>query len=105
MTKIIFTCNACFNSNSRGLDDGKCKACHDARCRALTSEEIAALREFAGEYGRRWKGVLSDLYWYNARLFYRRGNYNDSTPGSLLHGLRNSHGPSWLDRFKLPKGE
>ena len=71
--------------------------------RTLTAEEIAALRSFAAEYGRKWKSVLSDTYWYNARLFYARGNYDDSRPGSLLHGLRNSHGPSWLAGFKLPK--
>lgn len=71
--------------------------------RPLTTEEIAALQAFAKEYGRTWKHVLNETYWYNARLFYARGNYDDSRPGSLLHGLRNSHGPSWLDRFKLPK--
>jgi hypothetical protein len=71
--------------------------------RTLTAEEIAALQSFAAEYGRKWKSVLSDTYWYNARVFYARGNYTDSIPGSLLHGLRNTHGPSWLAGFKLPK--
>lgn len=70
--------------------------------RELTAQELAALRAFAAEYGRKWKSVLAETYWYNARLFYARGNYTDSIPGSLLHGLRNSHGPSWLQSFKLP---
>lgn len=74
-----------------------------AKFRELTTEEIAALEAFASEYGRTWKSTLSDTYWYNARIFYARGNYDDSRPGALLHGLRNSHGPSWLAGFKLPK--
>ncbi|QIG74600.1 hypothetical protein EVC11_018 [Rhizobium phage RHph_I20] len=72
----------------------------ERRYRDLTQEELEALQAFAAEYGRQWKGVLSNVYWYNARV-WRGGKPND---GYILHGLRNSLGPSWLDGFKLPKG-
>jgi len=67
----------------------------------LTTDEIAALKAFAADYGRNWKSKLANVYWPNARLW--RDASGDSRPGSILHGLRNSHGPSWLDDFKLPK--
>lgn len=68
--------------------------------RNLTDEEIAALQAFAKEHGRRWKDELTDVYWYNARIW--RGP--DERMGYLLHGLRNEFGPTWLlDHLKLPK--
>jgi hypothetical protein len=56
----------------------------------LTEEQLAAVQAYAVENGRRWKNSLL-LDWYHARR-----------PGHL-HALRNSHGPSWLYAFKLPK--
>ena len=56
----------------------------------LTPEELTALQSFAAYAGRYWKQDLRDA-WMNA-----------SMPGHL-HKLRNSHGPSWLAKFKLPK--
>ena len=56
----------------------------------LTPEEVAALTSFAAYAGRYWKQELRDA-WMNA-----------SMPG-LLHKLRNSHGPSWLEQYRLPK--
>jgi hypothetical protein len=72
--------------------------------RTLDADEIAALQAFAKEKGRRWKSVLNEVYWYNARIWEEwTGMKCSKDKGYLLHGLRNSHGPTWLDGFKLPK--
>jgi hypothetical protein len=71
---------------------------------AISSEELAALLRFANDNGRRWKSQLSDIYWYNARI-WRGEDGRDDSVGYVLHGLRNSHGPAWLDTFKLPSAE
>jgi hypothetical protein len=62
-----------------------------------TSDELAALRNYAIEHGPLWKSELA-LDWYNART-----RSCDSMPnrGAILQGLRNSRGPSWLDDFKF----
>jgi hypothetical protein len=57
---------------------------------ALSPEAIVALREYAAKHGICWKLRLSED-WMRA-----------SAP-AVLHALRNSHGPAWLERFKLPK--
>jgi hypothetical protein len=66
----------------------------------LNKDEVAALRSYADERGRRWKEALT-LDWYNARL-----SACDAMPnrGSILHGLRNdrSFGPSGLEKFRFP---
>lgn len=69
---------------------------------ALTTEEVEALQAFAAKHGRNWKANLSMVYWYNARI-WRGPHGDDNTVGYVLHGLRNSHGPSWLDSYRLPK--
>lgn len=56
----------------------------------ITDEQTAALRDYAKEHGRFWKAQLN-LDWLDARA---------SPP---LQQLRNSHGPSWLADYKLPK--
>ena len=60
----------------------------------LSADELLALRSYADEHGRRWKAALA-LDWYNARAAGVRG--------SILHGLRNRLGPSWLVNFRFPK--
>jgi hypothetical protein len=55
----------------------------------LMMQQIQALRDYAGRHGRPWKRHLC-REWMNA------------TAEPLLHRLRNTHGPSWLDKFKLP---
>lgn len=62
------------------------------KLRPLTPEEHAALQAYALENGRRWKSKLNHD-WMNAR-----------TTG-ILQALRNSHGPSWLVSYSLPKPE
>lgn len=67
-----------------------------------TPEQIAALQAFAAAHGRKWKSILSEQYWFNARIWHDYTN-PDREFGVTLHGIRNQFGPSWLYRFKLPK--
>ena len=55
----------------------------------LTPEQLHALVTFAERNGRTWKAKLSDL-WMRAAA------------DPILHGLRNTHGPTWLHKFSLP---
>lgn len=59
----------------------------------LTPEQEAALQAYAARHGRRWKSVLSNA-WMGGPP------YDD---GGLLRGLRNSHGPTWFQSYRLPK--
>lgn len=68
---------------------------------AITPDQIAALQAFAKAHGRKWKNTLSEIYWYNARI-WRPTCDDDGRMGSILHGLRNSHGCDWLHGYKLP---
>lgn len=56
--------------------------------KGLDAEQREALREFAAEYGERWKAELGTLWMRGAAR-------------PTLHALRNSHGPEWLSRFEL----
>ena len=59
---------------------------------ALDDADRAALQAFADAHGRRWKSVLSDEYWLNARI------WSGPVPGmgNVLHAIRNDFGPTWL---------
>ncbi|WP_088678661.1 hypothetical protein [Rhizobium sp. R339] len=59
----------------------------------LTPEREAALQAYAARHGRRWKSILNNA-WMGGPP------YDD---GGLLRGLRNSHGPTWLQSYRLPK--
>ena len=59
-----------------------------------SEEQLHQLRRFAKAYGRRWRHMLLFVYWPKADPL-------EDFPG--LYALRNSHGPSWLSRFRLPK--
>lgn len=66
------------------------------KLRPLDADETAQLREFAKFEGRKWKDRLLYCWWYRGL----------PVPGfPLLYGLRNSHGPSWLAGYRLPKAE
>lgn len=67
----------------------------------LTTEQIEALRSFAKYEGQKWKEVLSTTYWMKARLWRDPYHFN-SDVGTILHRLRNTHGPSWLAGFTFP---
>lgn len=59
----------------------------------LTAEEEQALQAYAAKHGRRWKSVLNHVWMGGAP-------YDD---GGTLRRLRNSHGPTWLHSYRLPK--
>jgi len=65
---------------------------HD-RIPPLTKQEEAALEDYAARHGRSWKRVLNDS-WMGEKP------HDD---GPILRKLRNTHGPTWLDRYRLPK--
>lgn len=68
----------------------------------LTSEDRGALERFAKAHGMRWRATLTDVYWYNARI-WRDGEPND---GNILHAIRNNFGPTWLyDVYRPAKGK
>ncbi len=55
----------------------------------LTAEQLEALAHLAKQNGRTWKAKLSDQ-WMRAAA------------EPILHGLRNTRGPTWLRQFTLP---
>lgn len=59
----------------------------------LGGAQVAALQAYAARHGRRWKSILSNVWMGGAP-------YDD---GGILRRLRNTHGPSWLQRYRLPK--
>lgn len=54
-----------------------------------TEAQMAALRKYAAQHGRTWKSQLQTDWMY-------------SRAGAELQQVRNTLGPSWLVRFKLP---
>jgi hypothetical protein len=59
----------------------------------LTEQEEAALQDYAVRHGRSWKRILNDVW---------MGERRDDA-GQILRKLRHTHGPTWLDRYRLPK--
>ncbi|MBP1847547.1 hypothetical protein J2046_005831 [Rhizobium petrolearium] len=59
----------------------------------LTEEEVNALQDYAARHGRSWKRILNNAWMGEAP-------HDD---GGILRRLRNTHGPTWLDRYRLPK--
>jgi hypothetical protein len=67
--------------------------------RPLFDYELAEIKEWAAVEGRMWKHTLqSESWWRGIPARDRKGKVYPH-----LYGLRNSHGPSWLITFKLPK--
>lgn len=63
----------------------------------LTQEDRDALQAFADAHGRNWKSDLSNIYWYNARIWEQwTGTQCSKENGYRLHSIRNNFGPSWL---------
>lgn len=68
--------------------------------RDLLPEEHAALEAFAEAHGRnRWRAELTQVYWYNARIWIGP----EAGMGSTLHGIRNTFGPTWLYDVYRPR--
>lgn len=59
-----------------------------ASSQPITLEQYNELVSYAAMYGRTWKQSLRDD-WMAAR----------SEP--VLHALRNTHGPAWLEKFSF----
>ncbi|ULJ82744.1 hypothetical protein MF410_34520 (plasmid) [Rhizobium sp. C104] len=64
-----------------------------AKLPPLTAEEERALQAYAVKHGRRWKSILNHVWMGGAP-------HDD---GGTLRRLRNSHGPTWLQSYRLPK--
>jgi len=56
---------------------------------APSPETIEALERYALEHGPHWRERL-------------RSQWGHASAPPILHALRNTHGPTWLGRFKLP---
>nr|WP_318031048.1 hypothetical protein [Rhizobium ruizarguesonis] len=61
---------------------------------APSDDQEAALQAYAARHGRRWKSILSDVW---------MGGGPPYDDGGILRGLRNTHGPTWLQSYRLPK--
>lgn len=57
-------------------------------------KQYAALLDFAQRHGRTWKSSL--------RQCWMTGQYGPSDASNHLQQIRNSFGPSWLVKFRLP---
>jgi hypothetical protein len=57
-----------------------------------TPEEVAHLRAYAKRNGRSWKQAL-------------RNDWRNAVAPPVLQRLRNTHGPRWLESYKLPAEE
>lgn len=62
----------------------------------LTYEQTAALRAFRRVQGRYWKRALSEAW-----DCHSYPGFMDGKAASVLHALRNTHGPAWLKRYIL----
>jgi hypothetical protein len=60
------------------------------RTAEISTEAKTALQAYAEKHGRTWKSKL-------------RAQWLRASAPAILHGLRNSHGPSWLNSFILPR--
>lgn len=67
--------------------------------RPLEAAEIAELQAFAAVEGRKWKSILqAESWWRGLPARDKKGREY-----VYLYTLRNSHGPSWLADYRLPK--
>lgn len=58
----------------------------------LNEEQRDALDAFAKAYGKKWRSTLTEVYWYNARVWRGDGSARDDRRGAILHGIRNTPG-------------
>ena len=62
-----------------------------------STEQLEALKAWAALYGRNWKSPLRDAW--------MTGDYGSFEQSNYLQQIRNTFGPSWLIRFRLPKAD
>ena len=60
-----------------------------------TPEQLAALQRYARDNGRNWKRELCSA-WFDGSDVTR------NVDGPYLRQVRNTFGPQWLMKFKLP---
>lgn len=60
-----------------------------------SAEQLNALCIFAASRGRTWKSKLNDCW--------MTGSYGFADDSMNLQQVRNSFGPSWLVKFRLPQ--
>lgn len=65
------------------------------RLPVLSTDQEAALLAYAARHGRRWKSILNNVW--------MGGPPHDD--GGILRGIRNTHGPTWLQPYRLPKAD
>lgn len=58
--------------------------------------QLNALRQWASQHGRNWKSAL--------RQAWMTGDYDGFDNANLLQQVRNTFGPSWLNRFVIHNG-
>ncbi len=67
----------------------------------MNEQQLTAIRTFARVNGRTWKAALRDAW--------MTGNYRDYgvdfDDAGYLQQLRNTLGPAWLVRYRLPQQE
>lgn len=68
---------------------------------ALDADTQRELRLYAAAEGKRWKSRLQETSWWKG--IPARDKHGEEYPH--LYGLRNTHGPSWLADYRLPKQE
>ncbi|MBX4962656.1 hypothetical protein HJA92_14205 [Rhizobium binae] len=66
-----------------------------AKLPPLSVEEEQVLQAYAARHGRRWKSILNRVW---------MGEPPHDNAGTLRR-QRNSHGPSWLQSYRLPRAE
>lgn len=59
-----------------------------------STEQLEALKAWAALYGRNWKSLLRDAW--------MTGDYGSFEQSNYLQQIRNTFGPSWLIRVRLP---
>lgn len=62
-----------------------------AKRNKIPEDQEAALKAFAEKHGKDWKRKLLDA-WYS-------GTDTAEPDGHLLRQIRNSYGPTWLQRY------
>ena len=60
----------------------------------LSPDELTALESYAAKHGRAWKARLRDAWMSGG---------NEEGTGGVLRTLRNTHGPRWLEQFRLSR--
>jgi hypothetical protein len=68
------------------------------KLRALTADELDALRSWAKQHGRCWKVPLRALWSF---AVVTENTSTDVDRDTTVYCLRNSHGPSWLNGFRF----